>query len=263
MRSDVGAEGFNPLPQEQVHVEWGQAAARLAAGRGDAVVIVDVLSFSTTLTVAAERGCACVVHSDDELAALGGREAAAASLAARALSRARRAGPGEVSLSPASILAGARPGERLLVTSLNGAACLAAAADAPRLAAGCLRNAHAVAGVAAGWLASGHATRVTLVACGERWPSVAPAEPDDLRPGLEDWAGAGAIAAALRDAGLSLSVEAQAATLLAGAVDLAACVSARELVAAGFAADVELCLARDATGVVPVRSEPGGRTLAG
>jgi 2-phosphosulfolactate phosphatase len=81
---------------------------------------------------------------------------------------------------------------------------------------------------------------------------VAPQERDDLRPGIEDWAGAGAIAAALRDAGLSLSVEAQAATLLADAVDLAACVSARELVAAGFAADVELCLARDVTDAVPV-----------
>src|SRR5262249_22013381 len=125
--SDVGPAVFEPWPDACVHVEWGPHAARRSAARGDAVVIVDVLSFSTTLTVAVERGCECVVYAGAELDELGGREAAAARLGARPLAPDRRVAPGDVSLSPASILRGARD-ERLLVTSLNGAACVSAAA---------------------------------------------------------------------------------------------------------------------------------------
>lgn len=47
---------FDPWPDAQVHLDWGLDAARLAVDRGDAVVVVDALSFSTTVIMAAARG---------------------------------------------------------------------------------------------------------------------------------------------------------------------------------------------------------------
>ena len=40
---------FDPWPDARLHLDWGLDAARLAVERGDAVVIVDALSFSTTV----------------------------------------------------------------------------------------------------------------------------------------------------------------------------------------------------------------------
>ena len=47
---------FDPWPDAQLHLDWGLDAARLAAERGDAVVIVDALSFSTTVVMAVALG---------------------------------------------------------------------------------------------------------------------------------------------------------------------------------------------------------------
>jgi len=247
--SDVGVGGgFEPWPAAGVHVEWGPTGARLAAERGDVVVVVDVMSFSTTLTVAVERGFTCLVHSPAEVAELGGLEAAAARFGARPMSGSRRVAAGQVSLSPASLLT-AEPGQRVLFTSLNGAAVVAAATAAPALLVGGLRNAAACARAAA----TG-AARITVIASGERWGSVA-AGVEGLRPAVEDWLGAGAICARLADAGLTLSAEAAvAARAWNGPAELAGCVSARELAAAGFAEDVRLALTVDATDRVPVRT---------
>ena len=237
----------------------------MAAARGDIVVVVDVLSFSTTLSIAVARGSTCLVYSPAEVDQLGGLETAAASLGARPLNKTRRVPAGQLSLSPASLLT-AEPGQRVLFTSLNGAAVTAAAAASPALLVGCLRNATATAESAARLLAAGMARRVTVVACAEQWATVQRGT-SGMRPALEDWFGAGLICARLEERGLTLSAEARVAAAAAACHDaeiLSDCVSARELRARGFGDDVTLALEVDAGDYVPMRidGEDAGRLFA-
>lgn len=259
-----GSEGFDPWPEASVHLEWGAIGARQAAERGDLVAVVDVLSFSTTLAVAAERGLTSIVYSGEEIASMGGLPAAGERLGARPISRQRRVAPGELSLSPASLLTADRD-QRVLFTSFNGALVVSASQDAPGVYVVALRNATAAARLVAAAVREGLAARVTLIACGEQWTSVAPQDAG-FRPSVEDWVGAGHIAAALSREGLVLSAEARVA--IPSATDLEAIrssVSARELLAAGFQKDVDLALEVDVSDVVPVRSDrdPAGRTFVG
>ena len=258
MHSDVWSEqladGFDPWPAAQVHVEWGPVAAQLAAARGDAIVIVDILSFSTAVTLAAERGLASYVYSGPELTARGGAAAVAARIGAVCAVGKRDARPGTISLSPASVRSAEVTTGRVLFSSLNGALVVASADHAPRLAIGCLRNRRAVAACAFEWLHRREATRVTIVACGEQWSSVSAA--DGMRPCLEDHLGAGAIAESLAAHGATLSVEAQAAVAVFRQrhdIDLPSLVGGRELIAAGFTEDVALAGQLDVCEVVPVR----------
>jgi 2-phosphosulfolactate phosphatase len=195
--TDVPSAGFEPWPDSSVHVEWGATGAALAADRGDVVVVVDVLTFSTTLSIAVSRDFTCLVYSEAEIESLGGPAMAAIRLGARPLGKQRRVGPGQVSLSPASLLR-AEPGQRVVFTSLNGATVVSAASKASALLVGALRNATACAELAAQLMARTRAGRVTIVACGERWSSVEPGV-EGTRPAVEDWLGAGAICAALAD----------------------------------------------------------------
>ncbi|HET9171433.1 MAG TPA: 2-phosphosulfolactate phosphatase [Actinospica sp.] len=263
----AGPPMFDPWPDTSVHVEWGRTGAALAAARGDVVVVVDVLSFSTTLSIAASRDFTCLVYSGAEIESLGGPAMAAIRLGARPLSRRRRVEPGQVSLSPASLLE-ADPGQRVIFTSLNGASVVSAAAKAPALLIGSPRNATACAAVAAELMTGVRAGRITVVPCGEHWSSTDPAT-EGTRPAAEDWLGAGAVCEGLAARGYSLSAEARLAaaswsqpTALA---DVAECISARELRAAGFATDVTLALEVDADRKVPVRisGEQTGRVFRG
>jgi 2-phosphosulfolactate phosphatase len=95
---------FDPWPATQVHLEWGVTGARLAAERGDAVVVVDVLSFSTSVTIAAGRGVGCLVLPGPQLAALGGPDVVATRFGLRSAATKRTLGPDRLSLSPASLL---------------------------------------------------------------------------------------------------------------------------------------------------------------
>lgn len=254
------AGAFDPWPEAQVHVEWSPVGAGLAARRGDGVVIVDVLSFSTTLTMAAERGISAYVYSGAELAEQGGPAQVAARLGATCAVSKRDAAPGQISLSPASI-PGADPAiSTALFSSLNGALALSNVDSADHVAIGCLRNRSAVAGLVEGWLTGGTVRRVTIVACGEHWSSVAPVQ--GLRPCLEDLLGAGAMVELLARAGLSLSVEARAAASVFRDFDLAdfpELIGARELVAAGFADDVTLAGQVDSSTRVPLRTPHADR----
>lgn len=223
----------------RIRFDWGPVGA--AATAGDVLVVVDVLSFTTTLSVAADRGVPVVpCRWRDERAADLAREHGATLAVPRSA-----AGPGEVSLSPGSVRA-ATGLERLVLPSPNGSA-IAATARAPVLGVS-LRNRAAAADRIRTLLGTG--LRVTVVAAGEQWPD------GTLRPAVEDLWGAGALIAALPAAGRS--PEAHAAATAAGPVladpagVLHGCASGRELVAIGFGDDVEVAAELDAGTAVPV-----------
>ncbi len=234
-----------------VRLEWGRVgAAAVAPGCGTAVV-VDVLSFTTSVSIAVERGAAVLPYrwADHSAAAYATEQGAV-------LARGRREGlaAGVPSLSPAS-LGGISGVERLVLPSPNGSTIsLELAEQGVTVVAASLRNAGAVAA----WLAPRVTGGLAVVPAGERWPD------GSLRPAVEDLWGAGAVLSALVRAGGGrdgLSPEARAAvaayeSVAAGgdglAAELAACASGRELVEAGFGADVTLAAALDASPVVPV-----------
>jgi 2-phosphosulfolactate phosphatase len=223
-----------------VRFEWGPTGA--AALGTDVTVVVDVLSFSTTVSVACERGI--------EVFPFGWRDVRATSYALTrdavlAVGR-RQAGPGEVSLSPLSVRA-ADGVSRLVLPSPNGSAISFGLAGGT-VVAGCLRNARSVGALLTARLAAGDS--VGVVAAGERWPD------GTLRPAVEDLWGAGAILAAIE--GTSFSPEARLAVTAYDAVagDIAAalhaCASGRELATGGFPGDVDVAAEVDACSVVPV-----------
>jgi len=225
----------------RVRVDWGPTGAAAIVGGADVAVVVDVLSFTTTLSVAVERGMTVYPFRwrDERAAAY-----AAERDAVLATGRSERAG---VSLSPVSVRA-AEGVERLVLPSPNGSSIAFGLAEAGVTVVGAsLRNAAAVAR----WIADG--ATVAVVAAGERWPD------GSLRPAVEDLWGAGAIVAALVDLGATgLSPEARVAehafrvTEARLAEELHRCASGRELVEMGFAEDVALAAEQDASAAVPV-----------
>lgn len=224
-----------------VRFEWGPTGA--AAVAAPVTVVVDVLSFTTTLTVALDRGI--VVHPfrwrDQRAAAY-----AAERGAVLATGRSRRDG---VSLSPVSVRESVGV-ERLVLPSPNGSTiCFDLAAAGSTVLGASLRNRSAVAR----WLAGHEGDAVAVVAAGERWSD------GSLRPAVEDLWGAGAVIAALVDLGaLDLSPEARVAEQAFRAVEprlteeLIACASGRELVDQGCAADVAVAAEFDHSSGVPV-----------
>lgn len=227
-----------------VRLLWGRRGAKAGAARGDTVVIIDVLSFSTLVTCAVARGVLIHPWTTHEETARVAR-ALGAVVAARREDAARLGG---VSLSPTSLTT-LDPGSRVIMPSPNGATCTRlATAGAHATLIGCARNAGAIARALRG------AERATLVACGERWPD------GTLRPALEDWLGAGLILAQMTpDA--SWSAEALAARAMASALGdlhevLRGSASGQELVERGYPHDVIFAAKLDADDVVPRWDDP-------
>ena len=236
----------------RARIEWGRRGSSLAAERGDLLVVVDVLSFSTAVSVAVGRG-AVILPCDwsDDPAAVAEREQAVA-----AVRRDRVPADGSYSLSPPTLEAAAS-GERIVLASPNGATCSRRAGQVPALYAASLLNAAATAACVQAELEADAARCVTVLACGERYKD--DHEDGPLRFALEDWLGAGAVLGGLD---VSLSPEARAAALafesmrseLAGT--LRECGSGRELAEAGYPQDPASAACLDAIGVA-ARFEAG------
>lgn len=234
----------------RVRFDWGAVGAGAITQGASHAVVVDVLSFTTTLCVALEHGLTVFPHCwRDEGAAA--RATSLDAVLAVGRSEARRLGAGAVSLSPAAMSALEGP-SRIVLPSPNGSAISFALRDSGATVLGaCLRNATAAASLIATSLDPGSV--LAVVAAGERWPD------GSLRPAIEDQWGAGAVLAALRqldDTGYS--PEASAAADSFDAVRdrlseaLTDCASGRELVTTGFAEDVGIAAELDAATVVPV-----------
>lgn len=245
-------------PGNGVRFEWGVAGAAELSKVCAVLVVVDVLSFSTAVTIATERGTR--VHPfpwRDQADQYAQRIGAVVAAGRSATSRQR-----PWSLSPAA-LRSAPVVPDLVLPSPNGSTiCASAEAVGIPVVAGCLRNARAVADLLR---ADGYGTvrsPIGVIAAGERWPD------GTLRPCAEDLLGAAAVLDGLTGADLSL----EAATTLAvlfNVPDVASAVrgstSGRELADRGFALDVELAAQRDSSTVVPVLRSgafAGGQHLA-
>jgi 2-phosphosulfolactate phosphatase len=219
-----------------VRCEWGQQGVAQLAPISDVVIIVDVLSFSTSVDMATSRGAVIFPYRRHEATTA----VFAASVGAIV---AVRCGEPGYSLWPQSLLH-LPTGTRLVLPSPDGATLTVGTGKVPTLA-GCVRNAQAVA-VAA----QRYGQRIAVVPAGERWPS-----DGSLRPAFEDWVGAGAIISALEG---TRSPEAQAASSAFRSVQadltglLQSCGSGQELLARGFAQDVALASACNASMCVPV-----------
>ncbi|MFI7609101.1 2-phosphosulfolactate phosphatase [Micromonospora sp. NPDC049366] len=234
-------------PGSGARFDWGLTGAAEFGRVCAALVVVDVLSFTTAVEVAVARGMR--VHPfpwGDQAADYARRVGAVAAVGRRQVSPER-----PWSLSPAA-LSVAPVAADLVLPSPNGSAISAAAsATGLPVVAACLRNARAVGR----WLRrQGYGSTeapIGVIAAGERWPD------GSLRPSVEDQLGAASVLDALSGVAGGLSVEAaMALAALASTPDVPAavrgCVSGRELVEHGFAGDVDIAVQVDVSDVVPV-----------
>jgi 2-phosphosulfolactate phosphatase len=221
-------------PDARCRLRWGRSGAEEAAARGEALVIIDVLSFSTATVAALSSGARVRPCRRGEDAA-----AVAAELGAEAaVSRKDVPRLGRFSLSPDTML-DADEGTSIVLSSPNGSTCVALAETAPAVFVAGLVNAAATGRAVTRWLA-GHDESVTVVPCGERWRH--DREDGPLRVALEDHLGAGAVLAHVR-APLSAEAELAAMAFRAAGDDVPRlvreCAGGLELCGIGFPQDPE------------------------
>jgi 2-phosphosulfolactate phosphatase len=220
-----------------IRCEWGEHGVTVLAPISDAIIIVDVLSFSTSVDIAVERGAVVFPYRWKDDRAIGFAASVNAELAEPKRTNSR------YSLSPASLMH-IQPGARIVLPSPNGATLSLAAKSAPVLA-GCLRNARAVAAAA-----QKIGPKIAIIPAGERWRN-----DHSLRPSLEDLIGAGAIICHLSG---KLSPEAVGAVAVFQEVRprlneyLSQCSSGKELIERGFAEDVDLASQLNTSNSVPI-----------
>lgn len=180
----MNSEAFSQHPY-RVRLDWGQRGARQAAERGNILVIVDTLSFSTAAVTAVHHGGLVYPCSQTEDPVAFARRISGEA----AVSRRDVPEKGRFSLSPLTYL-DLEPGTRVVLASPNGATCSRHAQEMPYLFVGALVNAKVVAAAVSQVLTVTDLC-ATVIACGERWTT--PSEDGELRIAIEDYLGAGAI----------------------------------------------------------------------
>ncbi len=227
---------FTDQSEYELRSEWGLEGINQLAPTSDAIIIVDVISFTTCVDVAVSRGARVFPYRWRDDSALAFARSLGAILAVGS-----RTDPQSFSLSPTSMQR-LPDGATVVLPSPNGATLSLATEDIPTFA-GCLRNASAVARAAAQL-----GRHITLIPAGERWPD------GSLRPALEDQIGAGAILHALPG---TRSPEAEAAVAVflhfRSRLEqaLAACSSGKEAIQRGKGQDMPLFAALDASSFTP------------
>jgi 2-phosphosulfolactate phosphatase len=222
-----------------VRFEWGERGLEtLAAGGASVFVVVDVLSFSTCVTIAVARGAivfpcrwqdqrsvAYALEHDAILADLRGETGA------------------EYSASSAS-LRSVPAGIRLVLPSPDGSELALEAASRGIVVAGALCNRSAV-----GAFLERHGGPVVVIATGDR------GHDGSWFPCIEDIVGAGAIIATLTgrrspQANAALAAYSNVRGNVRGALERCNC--GRELIGKGCARDVETAAEVDASNCVPI-----------
>lgn len=217
-----------------VRLEWGEQGVNLLSPFSDVVIIVDVLSFSTSVEIATSRKAVVYPYRGKwEMA-----QAFARSVGAELAEKDRDA---KYSLSPQSML-NIPEGMRIVLPSPNGSTLTLTTGKTPTLA-GCLRNAQAVAEAA-----KMYGNQIAIIPAGERWPD------GSLRPSFEDLIGAGEIVNFL-DGRCSPEADAARSAFLAAEDDLEIlllqCSSGKELVERGYKEDVNLAAELNVSACVP------------
>jgi 2-phosphosulfolactate phosphatase len=237
---------FSQAPY-RCRLDWGIIGTERAMKRGDIIVIVDTLSFSTTTAYAVSRGALIYPCSPSDDV----REFARRIGGETAVHRTEVPHSGRFSLSPLTFST-VNEGEKIVLPSLNGSACSNRDKETSHVLVGTLVNATGVGSAISRLLEDGN-NAVTVIACGER--EKLPQPTGDLRPAIEDWLGAGAIIDRLK---VSKSPEARIAeaAFVGSAREIEAlvwdCVSGRELRADGFGEDVKFATGLDSIDTVPV-----------
>lgn len=220
-----------------IRCEWGGVGVSQLAPDSDAIVIVDVLSFSTCVDIVVANGVTVYPYQwKDESA-----KDYAHSLDA-ILANPRNKFDTGYSLSPIS-LQSILAGSRLVLPSPNGSFLSLATGQTPTFAA-CLRNAEAVA-----HKIQQLGKRISIIPAGEKWPD------GSLRPAIEDLIGAGAVIYSLPGEKSPESKLAEAA-FLSVREDLSSCLkrcsSGKELIGKGFPDDVDIAAMLNQSKCVPV-----------
>jgi len=216
--------------------EWGMSGLDAVGVSVDAIIIVDVLSFSTAVDIAVSKGASVYPYRWKH------DSAKQFARAKHALLADNRRSADEFSLSPSSLRT-ITAGSALVLPSPNGSSLSLSTGRLPTFTA-CLRNAPQVAKRAAR-----RGSRVAVIPAGERWQN------DSMRPCVEDLVGAGSVLAALPgtrspEADLAISAFLNSRRNLVEVIS--SCSSGRELIEAGFLQDVELAAEYAVSSTAPV-----------
>ena len=232
-----------------IRFEWGLSGAQAVAPGCELAVVVDILSFTTTLSVALDAGITVLPFR-----VRGDKAAAYAAEADATLAVGRSVARGDqISLSSSTIRDRTEHPARLVLPSPNGSTIsYELAGSATTVVGASVRNARAVAS----WICTTYpqGAKVAVIAAGEQWPD------GSLRPAIEDLWGAGAVLSAMTRSGWLpvFSPEAEAASTAWNSVELdfAArlehCASGRELIDGGYPRDVAIAAEVNTSAVVPV-----------
>lgn len=221
-----------------IRCEWGQNAVLELAPLSDVVIVIDVLSFSTSVEIATNQGAIVFPYRWKDESVYVYAESVGAEVADHSNKRGWK-------LAPSSLLNLPR-GVRLVLPSPNGST-LSLSTGGTATIAGCIRNCEAVAA---------HAMKrgriISLIMAGERW------EDDTLRPCFEDLVGAGSIIRHLRGKRSPESIAAVAAFENASG-DLHAllrqCSSGKEKIEKREADDIRLAAEINISECVPLLTE--------
>lgn len=169
---------------------WGREGAIEASKNNDIVVIVDTLSFSTTVTYAVSTGAViypCALGDDpSELCEMYNAEIAVGRLDVPV--------KGKYSLSPFTFDK-VKKGTSIVLPALNGGTCCKLAQkNSAKVIIGSLINAKAVAGHIMTFMENN--SNISVIACSERFKELT--LDGEIRFAIEDYLGAGAIISELK-----------------------------------------------------------------
>ncbi len=233
----------NPYDQttSRVRFGWGPEGLAILAPTVDVCVVIDVLSFTTSVDIALGRGAVIFPYRWHD----GSEFTFADSVGAEVASC-----DGEShgwSLRPASLV-DVPAGLRLVLPSPNGSTLSfgAAEAGASTVVAACLRN-----GAAVGSVYADEDVTVAVIAGGERWGGTS----GPMRVAVEDLYGAGAVLSMFDSDDLSPEASTAVAAWRDAEPDivdrLRGCASGREKIVGGFPEDVDLAAQAHVSESVP------------